>query len=234
MMTFPSLARQSLLLLLCGGAICVLGSAAINNPSKSNLQAPAAFSFPQQVPLSGLQMSASRSIAAHQFKNGKVATGMSYRYQHSPQPIEIEMRYITDGVANLPHLPTLLEAFTKIPATAIAQPSSLKERSGVGFYSLFVEGKTAYFSTCINPQGISTVTGDKFIANTTPSLVSGRFQLDRVLPWVLGRQTLRDSRCLWTLISTPIDAATPDATMKTLETVGVNWTQWWQAHFPAA
>lgn len=234
MMAFPSLARQSLLLLLCGGALCVLGNAAINNPTKSNLQAPAAFDFPQNVPLSGMSLSASRSLAAHKFKNGKVATGMSYSYQNTPKPIEIEMRYITDGVANLPHMPTMLEEFTKIPTTAVLQPSTLKERAGVGFYSLFVDRKTAYLSTCINPQGIATVTGDKFIGNTTPSLVSNRFQFDRVLPWLLGRQTLRDSRCLWTLISTPIDEAAPDDTMKTLETVGVTWIRWWQAHFPAA
>jgi cyanosortase A-associated protein len=234
MIAFPSIARQSLLVLLCGTALCVLGITTISNPKKSNLQPPTAFNFPQTVPLAGLSMLTSRSTAAHVFKNGKVATGMSYRYQHSPQPIEMEIRYITDGVANLPHLPTMIEEFTKIPPTAVLGPSTLKEQTGVGFYSLFIDRKTAYFSTCINPRGIATVTGDKFIGNTTPSLLSNRFQFDRVLPWLLGRQTLRDSRCLWTLISTPIDEAAPDDTMKALETVGINWTQWWQAHFPAA
>ncbi|WP_157259733.1 hypothetical protein [Chamaesiphon minutus] len=50
----------------------------------------------------------------------------------------------------------------------------------------------------------------------------------------MGRQTFRDSRCLWTLLSTPIDEAAPDATMKILETTGVNWIRWWQGNFPAA
>jgi cyanosortase A-associated protein len=232
-MIVASYARQSLLLLLCGSAICVLGNAAMNNPTKLSLQAPAAFDFPQQVPLSGLSMLGSQQKAVHAFKNGQVAAGMSYRYQHAPHPIDIEIRYITDGVANLPHLPDTLEEFTKLPKTVL-QPSTIKERAGVGFYSLFVDRKTAYFTTCINPQGITTVTGDRFIGNTTPSLISNNIQFDRLLPWVLGRKTLRDSRCLWTLISTPIDEAAPDDTMNTLETVGVNWIRWWQAHFPTA
>lgn len=234
MMVVARFARQSLLLVLCTGAIGALGYAMISNPTKSSLQAPTAFDFPQQVPLADVPMLGSQAATAHLFKNGRIANGRFYHYQHTPHPIDIEIRYITDGVANLPHLPSLLEAFTTIPPTAIQNSSTLKERADIGFYSLFVDRQTAYLSTCINPQGIATVTGDQFIANTTPSLVSNHFQFDRVLPWLLGRQTLRDSRCLWTLLSTPIDAAAPDATMKTLETVGINWIRWWQAHFPAA
>ncbi|WP_373542887.1 cyanoexosortase A system-associated protein [Chamaesiphon sp.] len=228
-----SFARQSLLLLLCGGALGVLGNALINNPTKSSLSAPAAFDFPAQVPLPGGQIAVGKPLAPHTFKDGMVATGKSYRYPHTPQPIDLEIRYITDGVANRPTMDAMLPVFTKVPATVLL-PSTLKEQSGLGFYSLFIHQKTAYFGTCISPQGMTTVTGDQFHANSNPNPLTNGIPFARLVPWLLGKQTLRDSRCLWTLLSAPIDPATPDATMKTLETVGVNWIRWWQLHFPAA
>jgi cyanosortase A-associated protein len=228
-----SFARQSLLLLLCGSAIGVLANAIINNQTKSSLSKPAAFDFPQTIPLSGSSMLATKPLTPHSFKGGMVATGQSYRYQHQPKPIEIEIRYITDGVANPPSMKSMVPIFTKVPATAL-QPSTIKEQPGLGFYSLFVDKKVAYFGTCINPYGITTVTEDQFHANTNPNLFAQGVSVNRLLPWLLGKQTLRDNRCLWTLLSTPIDEASPDATMKTLETVGLNWIRWWQVHFPSA
>ncbi len=237
--------RRSLVLLLCGGAIGSLANTIINNPTKLNLQEPAAFNFPQNIPLNELAMIGSKSLAPHVFKNARSAVGMAYQYQ-SPQSavagslstskppiVDIEIRYITDGVANWADLPTQIKEFTKIPAKALGSAGT-KEQVGVGEYSLFVDHQTAYFSTCINPQGISTVSGDRFIINNNPNPFKGGVKPDRILPWVLGRQTLRDPRCLWTILSTPIDPANPDSTIKLLETSGVNWVQWWQAHFPAA
>ncbi|WP_310488527.1 cyanoexosortase A system-associated protein [Chamaesiphon sp. VAR_69_metabat_338] len=234
------LARQSLLCLLCGGAVGVLAHNLINSPAKSSLQAPATFNFPDRVPLSDTSMLASKPLAAHTFGNGMVATGRSYRYalttataSDKPQAIEVEIRYMTDGVANRPTMDALLPVFTKMPIAALA-PATMKEKPGVGFYNLFVDNKTAYFGTCINPQGITTVTGDQFHANSNPNPLTSGIPLQRFLPWLMGKQTFRDSRCLWTLLSTPIDPNQPDATVKTLETTGVNWIRWWQMHFPAA
>jgi cyanosortase A-associated protein len=233
MNSIANVARQSLLSILCLGAIGVLVNATISAPKKSTLQMPSAFEFPLNLPLADAKMLASKQVAPHTFKNKMVANGMSYRYQQDSKPIDIEIRYIPDGVANRPSMDAMLPVFSQIPATVL-QPSTMKEISGLGFYSLFVEKKTAYFGTCINPQGMTTVTGDQFHNNSNPNPLSKGIPVDRLLPWILGRQTLRDSRCLWTVLSTPIDAATPDATMKILETVGVRWIRWWQAHFPPA
>ncbi|WP_310483631.1 cyanoexosortase A system-associated protein [Chamaesiphon sp. VAR_48_metabat_403] len=234
-----SFARQSLLLVLCGGAIGVLGNAMINSPKQSSLREPVAFNFPQNVTLPDASISAAKPLAA----KDKVGAGQSYRYTTPPLPssstskstagkpqvIDLEIRYITDGVANRPTMDAMLPVFNNVPAKVLA-PSTMKEQPGLGFYSLFVDKKTAYFGTCINPQGITTVTGDQFHANSNPKGVP--FQ--RLVPWVLGQQTLRDSRCLWTVLSTPIDEAAPDATIKTLQTVGINWARWWQGNFPPA
>jgi cyanosortase A-associated protein len=235
--------RRSLLLLLCGGAIGSLANTIINNPTKLNLQEPAAINFPQNIPLTELTILSSKALTTHTFKNGKLATGMAYQYQpitasattlaKQPQSVNIEIRYITDGVANWPNIAVQIEEFTKIPPEVI-KTATTKEQPGVGEYSLFVDRQTAYFSTCINPRGISTVSGDRFIINNNPNPFKGGVNFDRILPWALGRQTLRDPRCLWTILSTPIDPKNPDPTIKMLETSGVNWVQWWQAHFPAA
>jgi cyanosortase A-associated protein len=241
MISVANFARQSLLALLCGGAIGVLGHNLIHSASKSSLLAPAAFDFPPQVTLADTQMLMSKPLAAHTFENGMVATGRSYRYpaktpltaDNKPSAIDIEIRYITDGVATRPTMDALLPVLTKIPVTAL-KPMTMKEKPGVGFYSLFVDRQTAYFGTCISPQGITTVTGDQFHANSNPNPLTSGIPLQRFLPWLMGKQTFRDSRCLWTLLSTPIDKSAPDATMKTLETTGVNWIRWWQMHFPAA
>lgn len=243
MISVTSFARQSLLFLLCGGAIGVLGHNLLSSPTKSSLQAPAAFDFPAQVPLTTPQL-ASKPLAQHTFSDGMVATGRSYQYSANSLPtatrstdktqvIDIEIRYITDGVANRPTMDAMLPEFTKIPIAAL-DSSTMKEQPGLGFYSLFVDRKTAYFGTCISPQGITTVTGDQFHANSNPNPLTSGIPLQRFLPWLMGKQTFRDSRCLWTLLSTPIDQSAPDATMKTLETTGLAWIRWWQMHFPAA
>lgn len=226
-----TLARQSLLVVLCGGAIGVLGNAILNNPTKASLREPAKFDYPQQVPLP-ITMLASKPLADHAFPNKQIATGMSYRYDNKPQPIDIQIRYVTDGVGNRPTMDAMLPQFSKVPVTAIG-PATMKQQPGVGFYSLFVDRKTAYFGTCISPQGISTVTGDQFHNNSSPNPLANGIPFYRILPWLMGRQTFRESRCLWTLLSTPIDEANPDATMKTLETTGVNWIRWWRGNFPA-
>jgi cyanosortase A-associated protein len=232
MISVANVARQSLLLLLCGGAIGVLGLTIVNNPTKSSLKEPAAFGFPQNVPLADWHLLASKPLTPHTFSNGMVGTGQSYRYDHrQSKVIEIEIRYITDGVANRPTMDGMLPVLTKIPATVLL-PTTMREEPGVGYYSLFVDKQTAYFGTCINPQGITTVTGDQFHANSNPNPLSSGIPLQRFVPWLMGKQTFRDSRCLWTLLSTPIDAAAPDDTMKTLQTVGLNWSRWWQGHFP--
>jgi cyanosortase A-associated protein len=232
MISLPRVARQSLLFLLCGSAICVLVTVITHHPHKSTLREPKTFNFPEKLQLPDSPILASKQLPVYAFKNGMMATGMSYHYRHNSQPIEIEARYITDGVANPPTTDAMLTAFTQMPATVIDR-AVMKEQPGVGFYGLFVDRKTAYLTTCINPQGITTVHRDQFLNNSHPNPLGSGIRFDRLLPWLLGQQTLRDSRCIWTLLSTPIDAAAPDATIKTLETAGMTWIRWWQVHFPS-
>jgi cyanosortase A-associated protein len=232
--TITTVARQSWLAILCCCALGTLGLTIVNNPSKSNLREVNTQNFPQPPSLPDLQQIESKSLPDHQFTNKTVAIGRQYRYR-DPQlakPIEIQVRYITDGVTNQPAMSRLLPVFTDVPASVLA-PATVKEQPDVGEYSLFIHKDVAYLGACINPQGISTATGDRFHANSNPNFFKG-LPINRLVPWLLGQQTLRDSRCIWTVLSTPIDRATPDGTMKKLETIGAKWIRWWQANFPAA
>ncbi|AFY91735.1 hypothetical protein [Chamaesiphon minutus] len=154
MVSVATLARQSLLVILCGSAIGVLGNAILNNPTKASLREPAKFDYPQQVPLP-IKMLASKPLADHAFPNKQLATGMSYRYDNKPQPIDIQIRYVTDGVSNRPTMDAMLPQFSKVPVSVLV-PATMKQQPGVGFYSLFVDRKTAYFGTCISPQALVT------------------------------------------------------------------------------
>jgi cyanosortase A-associated protein len=233
MNSVAQLSRQSLLGFLCVGALGALGYVLLNPISKASTPTVTKFDFPTTIALADAKQLDARALNPHTFKNGDVATGMSYRYQQNSQPIEIQIRYVTDGMANYPTTEVMLPIFTKVPATA-ATPATMKQQAGVGFYSLFTADKTAYFGTCINPRGISTVDAGQFHTNNQPNPLANGIPADRMLKWFLGRQTLRDSRCLWTILSTPIDSATADDTMKTLEKTGIKWIRWWQTHFPTA
>ncbi len=231
-----SIARRTWLGLLCGAAAITLVNALTKSPAKSTLNLSTAVDLSQAITLNDWQMLESTALPAHKFPDGMISPGRQYRYQSTgtpatAQPIEIEVRYIADGVANRPTVDAMLPIFTKIPATVL-QPATLKQ-SPLGSYSLFRHQQKAYFSTCINPQGQTTVSGDEFHSNSNPKPLD-LHTVNRLLPWLLGQQTLRDSRCVWTVLSTPIDPATADGRIKALETIGVSWIRWWQIHFPAA
>ena len=232
--TITNVARQSWLAILCCSALATLGLTIVNNPTKSNLREVDTQNFPQPTALPDLQPIESKVLPDHTFKNKQIAIGRQYRYRYrqQSQPIDIQVRYITDGVSVQPAMVRLLPVFTDVPISVLV-PATTREQPGIGEYSLFVHKDTAYLGACINPQGLATATGDKFHANSNPS-PSNWFSVNRLLPWILGQQTLRDSRCIWTVLSTPIDRATPDGTIKTLETIGATWIRWWQANFPAA
>lgn len=221
--------RQFLLLVLCGGMIAVFGNALFGNPKASVREPAAAFSFPPQVPLDGWPMLDSQALADKVLWNGKVAPGWRYRYLSRTRPLTIELRYVSDMENSQQDLPKMLEMFTQIPP-AVVEPATTRSQPGIGFYSLFEDRKMTYLSACVNPRGGSTVTGKQFRQNRF--LHDVRF--DRLLPWILGQDKLMDNRCLWMMLSLPRVQVAPDTRDQTLETAGVTWLRWWQAHFPAS
>jgi len=111
----------------------------------------------------------------------------------------------------------------------------IKFQPEVGHYGLVTHNGNAYLSACIHARGDSTVTEAQFTQNHYAS----DLKVSRILPWLLGQESLIDTRCLWTLMSIPLKPGSGSETTiseetayKTLETAWVPWHQWWQANFP--
>ncbi|NJP09052.1 MAG: cyanoexosortase A system-associated protein [Leptolyngbyaceae cyanobacterium RU_5_1] len=115
-----------------------------------------------------------------------------------------------------------------------------KYQPGVGHYGTVSGNGRAYLTACINPRGESTVTEQQFTQNR----YTHDLRVDRIVPWILGRESLIDRRCLWTLMSTPLELSTPKTSPKSelvsldkgvyndLETAWFSWHQGWQSNFP--
>ncbi|MBD2176110.1 cyanoexosortase A system-associated protein [Pseudanabaena sp. FACHB-1998] len=100
----------------------------------------------------------------------------------------------------------------------------------IGFHVILSSQNRSYLTSCINPRGISTVTREQFDDNGSEQAIDK----DVVIGWLLGQKELRDRRCLWTLISTPISSESDrEAANQKLEKIWISWYEWWKPRFPA-
>ncbi|MEO0854900.1 MAG: cyanoexosortase A system-associated protein, partial [Cyanobacteria bacterium J06648_11] len=110
-------------------------------------------------------------------------------------------------------------------------PELVRQQTDVGTHVRFQYGDRAYLSSCINPNGPSTVDKQQFEANRN----TYDLQLARAIPVLLGRESIRDRRCLWTLMSLPaVDEVEAEASFAALEQVWPAWYAWWSDRFPAS
>jgi cyanosortase A-associated protein len=155
--------------------------------------------------------------------------GRQYRYQQGDRPLDVELQYMTsDG-----NVSRYLFVYTPVRTANAAM--KIRYKPGVGHYGVLSHKGNAYLSACVNPRGESTVTEQQFTQNR----YTYDLQASRLLPWLLGKESLIDRRCLWTFMSTPVkvnsNAGTATATevaYKTLETTWFSWNKWWQSNFP--
>lgn len=225
--------RISFLSVTLFGVLLVL-TKAILFPASSN-RTVTAFVFPSVVPLNGWQPLASHPLVTQSSatescldciketqtnKQVNYLSGRQYQYIQNGLSLNIEMRYLVNTVGDVKEY---IKQNTNIHLAKV----TLRQQTGIGYYNLFSDRSKAYLSTCINPRGGATVTDRQFKQNrNTYDLQS------RIVPWLLGQQELKDNRCLWTHISTPLKGTTPDRTYQFLETAFVSWYQWWYPRFP--
>jgi cyanosortase A-associated protein len=209
-----------------GGVLLALGNAVINNPTVETT--PAIFQFPEAVPLSGWQFDNSRFTVSASSQLTNAVSGRDYHYRQNHLPLTVKMYYVTKAV-NANDNKLLLQSFADWPSAAI-RSLSMRQQPQTGFYQLSTDPKTAYLISCINPQGGSTITREQFLFNRN----TADLQPQRILLWLQGRAPLRDNRCLWVLMSRPLQTASADAAYSTLETAWSAWYSWWKAHFPNA
>jgi len=215
--------RVSLLAITFSSVLLVLGKLILYPTVASRRVTP--FTFPASVPLPEWKFLASSSLDNQINTSAKEISGRYYRYIQKDFPLDIEMRYLIDTDGDV-------DAFIKKHAGhSSSEPKNfvvLHQQKGIGFYSLFIQEKRAYLSACINPRGGSTVTGKQFRQNRN----AYDLNFNRILLWLVGQDPLRDERCLWTLLSAPLQNSSAQDTYVILEKAWLSWYQWWSPRFP--
>lgn len=216
-----------LLVLTCANVLLVFGRSILDPTIGKQTVTP--FVFPSVVPLAQWQ-----PIASQPLKNktvdrapfGKlVLPGRHYRYIQNNLPLDIKIRYEVQTTGDVKEF-IRREGGIQL---SLNQPLLVvRENERVGFYGLFVHDKRAYLDACINPNGGSTFTKEQFSYNR----IHYDIQLNRLLPWLLGQQKLRDKRCLWTHLSIPLNKSSPQSAYVILENAWFSWYQWWRPRFP--
>ncbi|MGG6269955.1 cyanoexosortase A system-associated protein [Leptolyngbya sp. AN03gr2] len=189
---------------------------------------PPSYTFPASIPLSRWQFVQATPIGQQRFYTPSLATsiddlmiaGQVYRYLRNGKPLDVEVRYFHDygTVSDIVRESTIWgERIPFNPGQSTFGPHATYERSGRRF-----------ITACIVSTGKTTVTQGEF--RSAPN--RPEFLLGRSLPWLLGQRPLRDMRCLWTRISTPINRLSPETTEQELDQAWIEWVQWWQNNYP--
>jgi cyanosortase A-associated protein len=191
-------------------------------PTAGNRQV-AEFKFPQGF---------NRAIAiAGTFSPNKAGTAtetiqarQKYQYSQGGQAIALEISYL---VGTRGDVATYLENYTTINAEAI-KGKSIKQLEGVGYHALLTEDNRAYLTSCISPRSPSNVTQKQFSQYRYQNDLQWQIGLD----WLQGKASIRDRRCLWVLLSTPVTRGNSQVANLALETAWKEVYQWWLPRFP--
>jgi cyanosortase A-associated protein len=204
-------------------------SKATASTTENPLQASVPISQWQFVTSSPIDLSKEANETTNEEKEGEFRFGRRYQYQQGTLDLQADQVY-TQSDGNVSRY-----LFVHSPIRTANARMKVKFQPGVGHYGLVTHDGKAYLSACVNPRGNSTVTESQFTQNR----YAHDLQPSRIVPWLLGQESLIDYRCLWTLMSVPLkngtDAGTtiPDETAyQSLETAWFSWHQWWQANFP--
>ena len=149
------------------------------------------FQFPQQITLADWRSQSSINLE-QAVKNGAIAA-RRFTYTSSVQDdLRIDILYIDTGV----DVPKYLGMIGLKPVD-----NSLKQRylEAIGHHVVFSDRDRAYLSACINPRGGSTVTNAQFIQNRNTFDITP----ERLGLYFLGLIDLRDTRCLFVVMSIP-------------------------------
>ncbi len=211
--------RIWLLATLFAGVLCVLVKS-ILFPNSSQM-AVAPFAFPTTVPLPQWQMLDSVQLKIPNDEN--FIASRRYRYKQNSTLLNIDMHYIINSSGDV-------KDFLKkhIVSKRTSAPMLMRQKAGMGFYALLTYQGNSYLTSCINPRGGSTVTFDQFRQNrNTYDLQAGRLLL-----WLLGLTELRDWRCLWSVLSVPVETGNAEEAYPILESAWFSWFPWWEQRFP--
>lgn len=204
-------------LLAFTGSFAILVLARVVLASSTATLSQTTVNLPESVPLPKWQ-AVSEPLKNIEEKSLFRKPDQQYQYIQNNIPLNIEMRYLSGG-----DVARLVEDYQLPPSFPL-----VRQQDKVGFYGLFVHQNRAYLSACINPQGISTFTRKQYGQNQSTSGV----EWNRVLPWFLGQQQLKQRGCLWAHLSTPLKNYSPETAYSVLEEAWFSWYSWWSDNYP--
>ena len=220
--------RVSLLAVILGSVFFFLGRTILTPTSDKSKTT--VFIFPTTVPLSEWQFEKSQPLTHPIAKDPNYLSGRYYQYVQNNLTLDIEMGYIVNTKGDVS---SFIQNYSSMPPSPGKFSLVLRQQSGTGFYNLFTYQQRAYLSSCINSRGGSTATDLQFRQNryTYDTIYSMRFK-ERLLPWLQGRVSIRDMRCLWAHLSTPLNNSSTEDAYQTLEKAWFSWYEWWHSRFP--
>jgi len=186
------------------------------------------FQLPEQVPLSDWQWQESKAFKLEGNESASQPSGRHYQYFKNGVLLNVETYYLSKASDNNADIKQLLQSLTHLPPDLI-QTSTVYYQSGIGFHSFFTHQKTAYLTACMNPEGESTVDQKQFVNNQ----INRALQPERLTQWIQGRVPLRDDRCIWVMMSTPLEGMDQKTAQTVLAAAWVDWFNWWKSRFPA-
>ena len=212
---------QTLLAALLTVAVTfTIGKSFVNLKAKS-IEVPD-YQFPTLITLSQWQFSSSKPLnsSVTRYLSGEFVSGKHYLYRQNGKFLEIEIRYVVDTNGDFKSFIT--------NRTGKLTPGLRQDDMG-GFYSVYTNENKVNLTACINPNGGSTVTGDRFRRNR---MLYDK-HLRRIVPWLRGKKELLDKRCLWTHLSINRDLSISlDEHYRILEKAWFDWYEHWKLHYP--
>jgi cyanosortase A-associated protein len=194
-------------------AIVIAFSKTVLDP---NLGKMASYSFPAQVPLRAADRIGGDPMTVDGMQ------GHRYEYRVRQRQFEIKSYYIQNSHGEISNY-----ASAYLTKRILPQHWTYKQNHN-GFYGLAQDRQILYLSACINSKGKSTATREQFFANRNQQ----DLQFQRLIPVLLGREDLRDNRCLWVTIATSIANQPLELVTTQLEAVWQDWYTWWSPRFP--
>ena len=205
--------RVSLLTFTCGAVFLTLGSVIVRSPNYE--QAIKNFPFPQRVSLPEWEQVSGVKQLGEVEADSEIINQKAYKYKVNNLALDIEMRYSTQiNVRSLVHKYQQPD-----------KPAQIRQRSDIGYYGMGFHKGRVYLSACITPQGDSTYTYEQFRASE--KYVSN-LDIKHIINWILGRERLREEKCLWNHLSMSVDKDSPKKTYQLLENVWFEWYKIWR------
>jgi cyanosortase A-associated protein len=153
-----------------------------------------------------------------------IQQGKMYQYELDKNKYSIEIRYFSQTQGDIIKY---LDKFKDIKISPQELNKSMV-KSNNAYYALTKINDKAYLNACINPNGGSTVLVRQFKYNRTFHDIT----LKRFVPWLFGKVRLKDERCLWAHVSTPIVADNTNLAFQNLESIWKPLYNWATLNFP--